>query len=248
MTTQMSIIPLENLLFAFIPVGIVIVILYKWSLDYKHSIYAQFRMLIQLLLIGYLLTFIFDSDSSLLVMFILVFMVLVASWISLRTLSIKPQKLFIYAFISIGLGGGITLLLVTQMVVEVPIWYDARYLIPLAGMTFANSLTGLSLAGERFEAEISRGVKYEEARKIAYKASLIPVVNSLLAVGLVALPGMMTGQILSGISPLIAVRYQIMVMCMIFGSAGISTALFLVLIKEQIQIPKNKDIVNTQDE
>ena len=56
---------------------------------------------------------------------------------------------------------------------------------------------------------------------------MIPVINSLFAVGLVALPGMMTGQILSGISPLIAVRYQIMVMCMMFGGAGISTALFL---------------------
>ena len=248
MTNEMSIIPLENLLFAFIPVAIVIFILYKWSLDYKHSIYALFRMLLQLLLIGYLLTFIFDSNSSLLVMCILIFMVLVASWISLRTLSIQSQKLFIYAFISIGLGGGITLLLVTQMVVEVSIWYDARYLIPLAGMTFANSLTGLSLAGERFEAEINRGIKYEEARKIAYKASLIPVVNSLLAVGLVALPGMMTGQILSGVSPLIAVRYQIMVMCMIFGSAGISTALFLVLIKEQMKISQNTGTINTQDD
>jgi len=60
------------------------------------------------------------------------------------------------------------------------------------------------------------------------------VINSLFAVGLVSLPGMMTGQILSGISPLIAARYQIMVMCMIFGSAGIATACFLVLIKPYV--------------
>jgi len=237
----MSIIPLENLMFAFIPVGIVIVILYKWSLDYKHSIYALFRMLIQLLLIGYVLTFIFDSNSSFLVMFILIFMVLVASWISLRTLTLQVPKLFLYAFVSIGIGGGITLLLTTQVVVDMPIWYDARYMIPLAGMTFANSLTGLSLAAERFESEINRGVSYEEARKIAYKTSMIPVVNSLLAVGLVSLPGMMTGQILSGVSPLIAVRYQIMVMCMIFGSSGISTALFLVFIKDKIKMNGQKN-------
>ena len=55
---------------------------------------------------------------------------------------------------------------------------------------------------------------------------MIPVINSLFAVGLVALPGMMTGQILSGVSPLIAVRYQIMVMCMMFGGAGLSAAVF----------------------
>jgi len=241
MTNTMSIIPLENLIFAFIPVAIVVIVLYKWSLDYKHSLYALFRMLIQLLLIGYVLTFIFDSNSSLLVMCILIFMVLVASWISLRTLTLQVPKLFLYAFLSIGIGGGITLLLTTQVVVDVPIWYDARYMIPLAGMTFANSLTGLSLAAERFEAEINRGVSYEEARKIAYKTSMIPVVNSLLAVGLVSLPGMMTGQILSGVSPLIAVRYQIMVMCMIFGSSGISTALFLVFIKDKIKMNVQKE-------
>lgn len=232
MSNNISIIPLENLLFAFIPVIAVIFILYRWSLDYKHSIYALFRMLTQLLLIGYLLTFIFNSDSSLLVVAILVVMVTASSVISLRTVENKPKELFFFSFLSILIGGGISLFFVTQLVVDITPWYEPRYLIPLAGMTFANSLTGLSLAAERFEAEIRRDVSYVKARNIAFNASLIPVVNSLLAVGLVSLPGMMTGQILSGISPLIAVRYQIMVMCMIFGSSGISTAIFLVLLKK----------------
>ncbi|HHJ81297.1 MAG TPA: ABC transporter permease, partial [Candidatus Tenderia electrophaga] len=76
-----------------------------------------------------------------------------------------------------------------------------------------------------------RNVDYAKARVIALRAAMIPVINSLFAVGLVSLPGMMTGQILSGVSPLIAARYQIMVMCMVFGSAGITTALFLILAK-----------------
>ena len=59
------------------------------------------------------------------------------------------------------------------------------------------------------------------------QTAMIPVINALFAVGLVSLPGMMTGQILSGVSPLIAARYQIMVMLMIFSAAGLSTALFL---------------------
>ncbi|MCB1689564.1 MAG: ABC transporter permease, partial [Halioglobus sp.] len=67
-----------------------------------------------------------------------------------------------------------------------------------------------------------------------YQAAMIPVINSLFAVGLVSLPGMMTGQILSGISPLIAARYQIVVMCMIFAASGISTALFLAIIRRQV--------------
>ncbi len=78
-------------------------------------------------------------------------------------------------------------------------------------------------------AELAQGSRYGAARNIALQAALIPITNSLLAVGLVALPGMMTGQILSGVSPLLAARYQIMVMCMVYGSAGISAACFLAL-------------------
>ena len=74
---------------------------------------------------------------------------------------------------------------------------------------------------------MARAEAYEDARRTALQASLIPVINSLLAVGLVALPGMMTGQILSGVSPLIAAKYQIVVMSMLFGAAGLSSALYL---------------------
>jgi putative ABC transport system permease protein len=70
---------------------------------------------------------------------------------------------------------------------------------------------------------------------MALKAALIPITNSLFAVGLVFLPGLMTGQILSGVPPLIAARYQIMVMCMTFSSAGLSSACFLMLIKSKVQ-------------
>ena len=92
-------------------------------------------------------------------------------------------------------------------------------------------MNSISLAAERLDAEINRNESYQTARNIAFNASLIPIINSLFAVGLVSLPGMMTGQILSGVSPFIAARYQIMVMCMIFGSAGLSTACFLIFTK-----------------
>jgi putative ABC transport system permease protein len=77
-------------------------------------------------------------------------------------------------------------------------------------------------------------VEYTKARGIAMRAALIPITNSLFAVGLVSLPGMMTGQILSGISPIIAIRYQIMVMCMIFSAVGLSSAIFLIYIKPHL--------------
>ena len=94
-------------------------------------------------------------------------------------------------------------------------------------MIFAASMNAVSLSAERFHAEQLRGSPYHDARRVAMQAALIPQVNTLFAVGLVSLPGMMTGQILSGVPPLIAARYQIMVMCMLFGSAGMSTAFFL---------------------
>ena len=86
----------------------------------------------------------------------------------------------------------------------------------------------MSLAAERFESETTRGIRYVEARNTAMDAALIPQINALLAVGLVSLPGMMTGQILSGVEPLVAVKYQIVVMCMIFSSAGLGAAGYLV--------------------
>jgi putative ABC transport system permease protein len=98
-------------------------------------------------------------------------------------------------------------------------------------------MNSISLAAERFENEIGKGLTYEDRRNISFRASLIPITNSLFAVGLVSLPGTMTGMILSGISPMIAVRYQIMVMCMIFGSTGLSSAIYLILIKDQETSP-----------
>jgi putative ABC transport system permease protein len=100
-------------------------------------------------------------------------------------------------------------------------------------MIFANAMNALSIAAERFESERAQGNGYIPARAAAYRAALIPIINSLFAVGLVSLPGMMTGQILSGVDPLIAVRYQIMVMLMILSSAGISVAIFLTLLRQK---------------
>ena len=98
----------------------------------------------------------------------------------------------------------------------------------------------VSLAAERFESEFKRGESYIGARRTALDATLIPQINSLFAVGLVALPGMMTGQILSGVDPNVAVRYQIMVMWMVFGSGGIAAVIYLVLrgrmVKNRIKI------------
>ena len=236
MNESIQIIPFARLALAFIPAFAVVGILYKWSLGGRHALYAMSRMLAQLLLIGYCLTYVFKSDSPWIVAAVLTVMVFTSSWIALRTVQSRRKEVYRYALSSILIGGGTTLLFVTQGVLDLNPWYRPQYLIPLAGMIFANAMNSVSIAAERFESEIKRGEDYHLARSNALRASLIPIINSLFAVGLVSLPGMMTGQILSGISPLIAVRYQIMVMCMVFGAAGISSACFLKLIKNKITI------------
>lgn len=231
MNNSIQIIPVFNLALSFIPVLIVIMIHYQWSHGHRNALYAVSRMLLQLLMIGYFLTYIFDSSNAWVVLTVLSIMVCVASWIALRTVREKQLLLYRKALVSIVIGGGTTLALITQMVLDLTPWYWPTYFIPLAGMIFANCMNSISLAADRLEAEISRNIGYAQARNIAFRASLIPITNSLFAVGLVSIPGMMTGQILSGVSPLIAARYQIMVMCMVYGAAGISSACFLALIK-----------------
>ena len=160
-----------------------------------------------------------------------------ASWISLGSMKVQRWIWLKYSLVSIAVGGSCTLALVTQGVLRLEPWYDPKFFIPLAGMIFANAMNGVSLSGERWNSEVQRGTDRLEARNIAFRAALIPITNALFAVGLVSLPGMMTGQILSGVDPLIAVRYQIMVMCMVYGATGISTAMFLFFIDRNASQP-----------
>ena len=223
-----------DLALSAIPVVVFLIILVRWSLNISAALYAIVRMLIQLLLVGYFLAYIFVSDSAWLILAILLVMVLASSWIALGTVKSKQSLWFQKAFCSILVSGGCTLFIITQLVLDLSPWYAPHYMIPIAGMIFAGSMNSVSLSAERLTAEMSRSVPYHQARSVALQAALIPIINSLLAVGLVTLPGMMTGQILSGISPLIAARYQIMVMCMLFGSSGLSVTLFLALIKDDL--------------
>ena len=160
-------------------------------------------------------------------------MISIASWIALRPLKSRVKSLYPIAIGAISIGSLPVLVISTQLVIQVEPWFEPRYLIPLAGMIFSNAMNSVSIAAERFEAELDRDSTHIQARNTAMNAALIPLVNSLFAVGIVSLPGMMTGQVLSGISPLIAARYQILVMCMLFSASGISAACYLYLLARQ---------------
>lgn len=239
MNNTPQLISLVDLAIAFIPVVIALFFLYLWSLNVKQASYAIARMLIQLLLIGYALSYIFFSDNVWLISTILIAMVGISCWIALRTLPAYRLLLFKQGFIAIICGGGFTLVFITQGALAITPWYQAQIIIPLAGMIFATAMNSISLCAERLFSEMNNGVPYQQARKNALNAATIPVINTLFAVGLVSIPGMMTGQILSGVSPLIAARYQIIVMCMIFASAIISSVIFLVLSEKTVKLITN---------
>lgn len=227
MSSPVILIPIPQLLPAFVLVLAVAIIYMRWSLSAKSIAYGTLRMLAQLTLIGFALTYLFHSRHPALICGILSLMLIFASWIALRPVRALRKKLYLPAFSAIGISGLIALAVVILGVLRLEPWYEPRYLIPIAGMIFSNAMNAVSLAAERFEAERKRGEPYPEARRIAYQASLIPMLNAFFAVGIVSLPGMMTGQIISGIHPFIAIRYQIMVMCMLFGASGMASALYL---------------------
>lgn len=204
--------------------------------------WSGLRMFVQLMIVGYLLHLVFALESALPVLLILVVMTGFAVQTIGARVETKMPNFYRVVGAAILFGcGGMTFFFCT-LVIGLEPWYDPRYLIPLAGMVIGNSMTGASLAAERLAAEfrerreeietalcLGSSVKLaaEPAVSSAFRAALIPSVNAMAAMGLVFLPGMMTGQILSGTEPLIAVKYQIAIMCVITGSVALTTFMIL---------------------
>ena len=210
----------------------------------KDLFWSGLRMFVQLLVVGYVLHLIFALKTPLPVLLILIVMV----GFAVQTIGARVKTKMPHFYRVVGTAilfgcGGMTFFF-CSLVIGLEPWYDPRYLIPLAGMIIGNSMTGASLAVERLAAEfrerrdeIETGLCLggsiqavsETAVSSAFRAALIPSVNAMAAMGLVFLPGMMTGQILSGTEPLIAVKYQIAIMCVITGSVSLTTFFILKL-------------------
>jgi len=210
----------------------------------KDLFWSGLRMFIQLLVVGYVLHLIFALKTPLPVLLILIVMI----GFAVQTIGARVKTKMPHFYQVVGTAilfgcGGMTFFF-CSLVIGLEPWYDPRYLIPLAGMIIGNSMTGASLAVERLAAEfrerrdeIETGLCLggsiqavsETAVSSAFRAALIPSVNAMAAMGLVFLPGMMTGQILSGTEPLIAVKYQIAIMCVITGSVSLTTFFILKL-------------------
>lgn len=208
----------------------------------RQMLWASVRMGLQLLAVGYLLDAVFTINTPLPVVMILVIMAGFSLQVMGSRIRHKMPGFYRIMGSSIFIGCGAVTFLFCSLVVGYAPWYDPRYLIPLAGMIIGNSMNGASLAAERLAAEIrerreeietaiclgaTSRQSSETAVRNSFRASLIPTINTMAAMGIVALPGMMTGQILSGTAPAVAVRYQIAIMCAITGAVAITAYLIL---------------------
>lgn len=205
-------------------------------------LWASLRMVIQLLAVGYLLHYLFAVRSPLPVLLILLVMGAFSLQVMGGRIKRKMPRFYRVVGISLFVGcGGVTFMFCTLVVHYSP-WYDPRYLIPLAGMIIGNSMNGASLAAERLAAEMRErrdemetalclGASSRQAcapaLRNAFRAAIMPTANTMAAMGIVSLPGMMTGQILSGTEPMVAVRYQIAIMCAITGAVAITAYLII---------------------
>jgi len=201
---------------------------------------AAIRTTIQLLLVGLVLKAIFSNVNLLWVTIMALVMLLVAGR---EVMARQQRKLSGWWGYGIGVSAMfistfvITFFALTVVISAEP-WYTPQYAIPLLGMMLGNTMNGIALAMDRLlqncwqqkniiEARLLMGQTSIEAidkiRKQSMRTGMMPMINAMAAAGIISLPGMMTGQILSGTDPLEAVKYQILIMFMITGGAGFGT-------------------------
>lgn len=210
----------------------------------KSLVWGSVRTFVQLLVMGYALTYLFAWDRLEIVLAVVGLMCLIAVR-TVRTRVTRPPSGFNWlALASLAASTYLIASLVTTVIIGPQPVYSARVAIPIAGMVLGNTLNAVSLAAERLYSEFRQRSEEVECRlslgatpweagrplvRAALKAGLTPAINSLMAAGLVFLPGMMVGQILGGADPQQAVRYQIVVMFMLTGAAAISGLVMVLL-------------------
>lgn len=206
---------------------------------------AAVRTIAQLLLIGYVLKAVFDISHPALVLLLMLCMVVAASRAAVQRSSRTIPGAMILAFITLVTSGLITTFTVTGLIVRVDPWFRPQYTIPLLGMILGNGLTGISLCLDQLletlaerraevESDLALGAtKWEAAREPladAVRRGMIPIINAMMVVGIVSLPGMMTGQILANSDPLDAVKYQIVVMFMIAAATSLGCIIMALMV------------------
>ncbi len=222
-------------------------------------LFAAGRSLLQLMVVGYILAFVFDLNNPVLVLLILLAMLTIAAIASGNRIGKKIKGIFSTVWSSLFVSSALTLSYTLALIIQPNRWYEPQYLIPLMGMVLGNAMNAASVAGERLVSTIDRnhleietylclGSTSQQAietyRTEAIRAGLIPTLNQMMVVGLVSLPGMFTGQVLAGVDPLDAASYQILILFAIALSNTIATVLVTEGVYRQFFNAKNQSIAH----
>ncbi|AVZ29610.1 ABC transporter permease [Nodularia spumigena] len=201
---------------------------------------ATGRTILQLLVLGYVLDFIFALDNVWGVLAILAVIITITAIVARNRISPKIPLVLPLVWGAIFISTAVTVLYANFLIIQPDRWYEPRYVIPLAGIVLGNAMNAAAIAGERLvstmnsqsveiETHLSLGATPEQAvsqyRKAAIRAAFLPTLNQMTLVGMVAIPGITTGQLLAGIRPIDAVSYEILIIFMVAASNLLTTIL-----------------------
>ncbi|QDG50638.1 iron export ABC transporter permease subunit FetB [Persicimonas caeni] len=239
-------------LLLIIPAAISIAL--KLGLEKRLGI-ASVRTVVQLAFIGVVLEWVFELNRWYYVVPVLLVMLLVAARAAIQRSERRFPGAYLAAFGSLVLASSVTAFSVTEVVIGVEPWYAPRYVIPLIGMLLGNGLNGISLGLDRLLNDLVQKRRAVEARlalgasswqaiqpwmRDAVRSGMVPIINSMMIVGLVSLPGMMTGQILAGAAPINAVAYQILIMFMIAAATALGVIMLCLLCYKVLAHPEHR--------
>ncbi|MEL6616333.1 MAG: iron export ABC transporter permease subunit FetB [Bacteroidota bacterium] len=235
-------------------INIVLSVVLKLGLA-RDLVVGAIRMTVQLLLIGLVLEWVFETENAVVIVAIAVLMAVLAGRAAVqRTARRFPGILWNSLVVILGASFLVTGISIVG-VIQVDPWYDPQYLIPLHGMLLGNALNGISLGLDRFmegcakdrdliETRLVLGAtRWEAAQPIvreALRTGMIPIINTMMIMGIVSLPGMMTGQILAGADPAAAVEYQILITFMIASCVALATGGVIALAYRTLFSPRHQ--------
>lgn len=238
-------ITITGLIFAFLLLAIPIFIMHKTRLPLiKETVWSFLRMSVQLALAGVFLTFLFEYNNSVLNILWLCVMITVAAYEAVRKQDVSIRKLYLPTVIAFIIATVLSLIYFEVLVLQGGGFSEARFLIPIGGMLLGNSLGGTIIATSLFYNDIQRnenryvsalsfGAQRKEALlphfRVALKSALKPSLGNVAVMGIVFLPGLMTGQLIAGLSPMTAITYQIALMLVIYTSTTICVTLSIIL-------------------
>jgi len=215
----------------------------------KSVLLGTVRSFAQLTIMGYVLEWIFDLQKWYFTVMMIIIMIAFATYDSYKRIDFRPGKTFFCCLSSMVVGTTLPLAFMFYIVLQITPWYNPQYVIPISAMVISNTMTAISICLNTFgnelrlrryevEAKLSLGAKkgqsLEIIKKSAIKAGLIPTINALMVLGIVKLPGMMTGQILGGVAPIESVKYQLLIMYMISSAAAISLFLLVYMVEKGV--------------